>query len=232
MSAGGIGKKELNMSEQEEQLTALRHKMVAQQIKGRGIHDEQILHAMGTVPREAFVMPNYRQHAYDDSPLPISGRQTISQPYVVALMIRALRLKPTDRVLEIGTGSGYAAALLGQIAAEVHTVERLRQLVTFARQNLATIGCTNVTVHHADGTLGWPDKAPYDAIIVAAGGPEIPHSLKQQLIIGGRLVMPVGSSERSQNLICLTREDEIDFRRANLGAVAFVPLIGEEGWEA
>lgn len=220
------------MSEQEERLTALRQRMVATQIEGRGIHDRQILQAMRTVPREAFVMPNYRQHAYDDSPLPISGQQTISQPYVVALMIRALRLKPDDRVLEIGSGSGYAAALLAQIAAEVHTVERLRQLVDFSRQNLTSAGCTNVFVHHADGTLGWPDKAPYDAIIVAAGGPEIPLPLKQQLQIGGRLVMPVGGKERSQNLICLTREDEIDFRQSNLGAVAFVPLIGAEGWQA
>lgn len=219
------------MFEQKEAFTALRDQMVARQIEGRGIHDEAILQAMRTVPREAFVMDNYQQYAYDDTPLPIPGHQTISQPYVVALMIRALRLKSTDRVLEIGTGSGYAAALLGQLAAEVHTVERLRQLVTFARQNLTKIGCTNVFVHHDDGTLGWPDKAPYDAIIVAAGGPEVPQSLKQQLLIGGRLVMPVGSSERRQDLIFLTREGEKDFRRANLGAVAFVPLIGEEGWK-
>lgn len=219
------------MFEQKEAFTALRDQMVARQIEGRGIHDEAILQAMRTVPREDFVMDNYQQYAYDDTPLPIPGHQTISQPYVVALMIRALRLKSTDRVLEIGTGSGYAAALLGQLAAEVHTVERLRQLVTFARQNLTKIGCTNVFVHHDDGTLGWPDKAPFDAIIVAAGGPEVPQSLKLQLLIGGRLVMPVGSSERRQDLIFLTREGEKDFRRANLGAVAFVPLIGEEGWK-
>jgi len=123
-------------------------------------------------------------------------------------------------------------SLLGQIAAEVHSVERLKQLVTFARQNLAAMGYENIFIHQGDGTLGWPAEAPYDAIVVAAGGPEIPQSLKQQLLIGGRLVMPVGSSERRQHLICLTREDEIDFRRANLGAVAFVPLIGEEGWQA
>lgn len=220
------------MFEKKEAFTALRDQMVARQIEGRGIHDEAILQAMRTVPREAFVMDNYKQYAYDDSPLPIPGHQTISQPYVVALMIRALRLKSTDRVLEIGTGSGYAAALLGQLAAEVHTVERLRQLVTFARQNLTMLGYSNVFVHHDDGTLGWPDKAPYDAIVVAAGGPEVPQSLKQQLLIGGRLVMPVGSSERRQDLIFLTREGEKDFRRTNLGAVAFVPLIGEEGWQA
>jgi protein-L-isoaspartate(D-aspartate) O-methyltransferase len=210
----------------------VREQMVARQIKGRGIHDEAILQAMRTVPREAFVMDNYRQFAYDDTPLPIPGGQTISQPYVVALMIRALRLKATDRVLEIGTGSGYAAALLGQIVAEVHTVERLMQLVTFARQNLAALDYDNVYVHQGDGTLGWLDKAPYDSIVVAAGGPEVPQTLKQQLLIGGRLVMPVGSSERRQDLIFLTREGEKDFRRTNLGAVAFVPLIGEEGWQA
>jgi len=218
------------MFEQQEEFRAMRDQMVARQIKGRGIYDEAILHAMSTVPREAFVMDKYRKYAYDDTPLPIAGKQTISQPYVVALMIRALQLESTDRVLEIGTGSGYAAALLGQICAQVHTVERLRQLVTFARQNLAILEYTNVFVHHGDGTLGWPEEAPYDGIIVAAGGPDVPNSLKKQLEIGGRLVMPVGSNERRQDLICLTRESENNFRRSNLGAVAFVPLIGEEGW--
>ena len=220
------------MSDQKGAFKAVREQMVARQIKGRGIHDEAILQAMRTVPRETFVMDNYRQFAYDDTPLPIPGSQTISQPYVVALMIRALRLNRTDRVLEIGTGSGYAAALLGQIVAEVHTVERLKQLVTFARQNLAALDYDNVTVHQGDGTLGWLGKAPYDAIVVAAGGPEVPHSLKQQLRIGGRLVMPVGSSERRQDLVFLMREGENDYRRTNLGAVAFVPLIGVEGWQA
>ena len=218
------------MVEKQEPYRALREQMVARQIEGRQIHDEAIVKAMLTVPREAFVIDNYRKFAYDDTPLPIPGQQTISQPYVVALMIRALRLQATDRVLEIGTGSGYAAALLGQIAAEVHTVERLRQLVNFAQDRLNNLGYSNVFVHHGDGTLGWPDAAPYDAVVVAAGGPDIPQSLKEQLVIGGRLVMPVGSNERRQNLICLTREDEADYRRVNLGAVAFVPLIGEEGW--
>ena len=218
------------MVEQQEAYRIQREQMVARQIKGRGINDESVLEAMRTVPREAFVMENYQKFAYDDTPLPIPGGQTISQPYVVALMIRALRLEPENRVLEIGTGSGYAAALLGQIVAEVHTVERLKQLVDFAQENLSQMRYNNVIVHHGDGTLGWPDDAPYDAIVVAAGGPEVPLTLKEQLVIGGRLVMPVGSSERRQNLICLTREGEIDYRRINLGAVAFVPLIGEEGW--
>lgn len=219
------------MAEQEEAYRALREQMVARQIEGRGIHDEAILQAMRTVPRDAFVMDNYRKFAYDDTPLPIPGQQTISQPYVVALMIHALRLEADNRVLEIGTGSGYAAALLGQIVKEVHTVERLRQLVNFAKENLRRLDYTNVFVHHGDGTIGWPDAAPYDAIVVAAGGPDVPLSLKEQLAIGGRLVMPVGSNERRQYLICLTREDDIDYRRTDLGAVAFVPLIGEEGWK-
>ncbi len=219
------------MVEKQAGYRALREQMVARQIENRGIHDEAIVKAMLTVPREAFVIDNYRKFAYDDTPLPIPGQQTISQPYVVALMIRALRLQATDRVLEIGTGSGYAAALLGEIAAEVHTVERLRQLVNFAQEKLDNLGYNNVFVHHGDGTLGWPGAAPYDAIVVAAGGPDVPPSLKEQLVIGGRLVMPVGSNERRQNLICLTREDETDYRRVNLGAVAFVPLIGEEGWQ-
>lgn len=220
------------MVEQQEAFRALRDQMVAHQIEGRGIHDEAILQAMRTVPREFFVMENYRKFAYDDTPLPIPEQQTISQPYVVALMIRALCLHSGDRVLEIGTGSGYAAALLGQIAAEVHTVERLRQLVNFARANLQKLEYANVFVHHGDGTRGWPASAPYDAIVVAAGGPDIPQSLKEQLVIGGRLVIPVGKSERRQHLICLTRLDELDYRRTNLGAVAFVPLIGEEGWKS
>lgn len=218
------------MAEQLDVYRVPREQMVARQIEGRGIDDEAILRAMREVPREAFVMDNYQKFAYDDTPLPLPVQQTISQPYVVALMIRALRLTSSSRVLEIGTGSGYAAALLGQIAAEVHTVERLQQLVTFARENLTKLRYGNVFVHHGDGTLGWPDEAPYDAVVAAAGGPEVPQSLKEQLVIGGRLVMPVGSSERRQDLICLTREDEIDYRQTNLGAVAFVPLIGEEGW--
>ena len=145
-------------------------------------------------------------------------------------MISALELKPTDRVLEIGTGSGYAAALLAQIAQEVHTVERLKQLVNYARDRLAMIGCDNVFVHHGDGTLGWQENAPYDGIIVAAGGPTIPPALKQQLVIGGRLIIPVGSSERRQYLVRVLRKSETQYREKDIGAVAFVPLIGEEGW--
>ena len=218
------------MFEQQENFEKLRQRMVTQQIEGRGIHDEGILRAMRLVPREVFVTDAYQIYAYDDTPLPIPNKQTISQPYVVALMLRALHLSPSDSVLEIGTGSGYAAALLGQIAQQVHSVERHKKLVVYARQRLEKLGYDNVFVHQGDGTLGWPENAPYNAIVVAAGGPVVPAPLKQQLLIGGRLVMPVGDSERRQHLICLTRDSQSEFRRTDLGAVAFVPLIGEEGW--
>lgn len=215
---------EPNMEKQREQ-------MVARQIEGRGLTDPAVLAAMREVPREAFVSEKHRQFAYDDGPLPIPEGQTISQPYVVALMIQMLHLKPEDRVLEIGTGSGYAAAILSRIASEVHTVERMEALVEYARQNLAAVGYENVHVHQGDGTLGWPDQAPYDAIIVAAGGPNIPQALKNQLAVGGRLVMPVGSEQRAQRLVRLTRLDEGDYERETLSHVRFVPLIGEQGWE-
>jgi protein-L-isoaspartate(D-aspartate) O-methyltransferase len=180
------------MFEQQEEFIKLRERMVTQQIEARGIHDAAVLRAMRTVPREAFVMEAYQNYAYDDTPLPLPEHQTVSQPYVVALMIRALRLENTDSVLEIGTGSGYAAALLGQIAKEVHSMERLKKLVTYARQRLSMLAYDNVFVHHGDGTLGWPENAPYNAIVVAAGGPDVPQTLKQQLLVGGRLVMPIG----------------------------------------
>ena len=207
-----------------------RERMVSEQIAGRGIEDVAILRAMRTVPRELFVPDDYQRNAYDDTPLPIPGQQTISQPYVVALMISKLELSADDRVLEIGTGSGYAAALLGEIVREVHTVERVQELVDYARQRLSLLACDNVRVHRGDGTLGWPAAAPYDGIVVSAGGPVVPESLKGQLAVGGRLVIPVGSSERRQHLICVTRTAEDDFQESELGAVAFVPLIGDEGW--
>lgn len=219
------------MAAPEPNMKKEREQMVARQIEGRGLTDPAILSAMREVPREAFVSEKHRQFAYDDGPLPILEGQTISQPYVVALMIQMLHLKPEDRVLEIGTGSGYAAAILSRIASEVHTVERMESLVEYARQNLAAVGYDNVFVHQGDGTLGWPENVPYDAIIVAAGGPNIPPALKDQLAIGGRLVMPVGSEQRAQRLVRLTRLDENEFERENLSHVRFVPLIGEQGWE-
>ncbi len=208
-----------------------REQMVAQQIEGRGLVDPAVLAAMREVPREAFVLERHRKHAYSDGPLPIPEGQTISQPYVVALMIAMLKLQPEDRALEIGTGSGYAAGVLSRLATEVYTVERLAILVDFARKNLAAAGYNNVFVLHGDGTLGWPDHAPYEAIVVSAGGPDIPQALKEQLAIGGRLVIPIGSEQRAQQLVRLTRQSEKKFIRENLSLVRFVPLIGRQGWE-
>lgn len=205
--------------------------MVHHQIERRGLHDPAVLAAMREVPREAFVSEKHQDYAYDDGPLPILEGQTISQPFVVALMIEVLELKPEERVLEIGTGSGYAAAVLSRIAAEVFTVERIGVLVDYARTNLALTGYDNVFVHHGDGTLGWPEHAPYNAIVAAAGGPRIPEALKEQLAIGGRLIMPVGSAQRAQQLVKLTRLSAGKFKEKKLSHVRFVPLIGEQGWE-
>jgi protein-L-isoaspartate(D-aspartate) O-methyltransferase len=208
---------------------ARRH-MVDGQIAARGILDPAVLAAMGKVPREKFVAAHLAGAAYDDRALPIGEGQTISQPYIVALMTEALRLAAGDRVLEIGTGSGYAAAVLAEIAAEVYTIERLAPLAEAARRRLADLGYRTVHVTCGDGTLGWPEHAPYDAIVVTAGGPEIPKALLDQLAVGGRLVMPVGRSSYGQQLLRVVRTAQDDYGRDDLGAVAFVPLIGAEGW--
>jgi protein-L-isoaspartate(D-aspartate) O-methyltransferase len=207
-----------------------RRRMVETQIAERGVRSPAVLAAMGTVPRESFVPANLAPYAYDDEPLPIGERQTISQPYIVAFMTEALRLAPGDRVLEIGTGSGYAAAVLAEIVAEVYTVERLVPLAESARRRLADLGYTNVHVRCANGTLGWPEHAPYDAIVVTAGGPEVPKALLDQLAVGGRLVMPVGALPYGQRLVRVVRTGPDDYAREDLGDVAFVPLIGAEGW--
>lgn len=206
-----------------------RDTMVNLQLRGRGISDARVLSAFREVPREAFLPENLREFAYEDAPLPIAGGQTISQPYIVALTVQALGLRGGERVLEIGTGSGYAAAVLSHVAREVFTIERLDDLATSAGANLARVGCTNVRVLCADGTLGWPEHAPYDAIAVAAGGPHVPKALLSQLALGGRLVMPVGP-ESEQVLVRVTRAGEDDFREETLTEVRFVPLIGAEGW--
>jgi protein-L-isoaspartate(D-aspartate) O-methyltransferase len=207
-----------------------RARMVAEQLEGRGITDTAVLQAMQTVPREKFVPDEFIFYAYDDGPLPIPANQTISQPYVVAFMIAAMGLRPSDKVLEIGSGSGYAAAVLSRIVAEVHTVERHGNLVQYARERLAALGYDNVHVHQGDGSLGWPEFAPYDGIIVAAGGPVAPPALKKQLAVNGRLVMPVGK-RGSQTLVRLVRKNEDEFAQTKLGPVKFVPLIGAEGWQ-
>ena len=204
--------------------------MVEKAISARGVRSELVLDAMRSVSRESFLPERLREFAYEDTALPIEEGQTISQPYIVALMTEALVLRGGEKVLEIGTGSGYAAAVLSEIAAEVYTVERHGQLAETAAATLADLGYGNVHVLHGDGTRGWPAHAPYDAIIVAAGGPTIPESLKHQLKIGGRLVIPVGSDQRAQELVRVTRIAQNEYRSEDLADVRFVPLLGEEGW--
>lgn len=208
-----------------------REDMVRLQLARRGIHDPDVTRAMARVPRERFVPDDLAEFAYDDSPLPLTENQTISQPYIVALMTEALELEADDRVLEIGTGSGYSAAVLAEIAAEVFTIERHRSLADTARARLEALGYANAQVRCGDGTRGWPDEAPFDAIVVTAGGPAVPKSLREQLSVGGRLVIPVGL-ERVQRLLRIRRTDETRFDEEDLGPVLFVPLIGEEGWTA
>jgi protein-L-isoaspartate(D-aspartate) O-methyltransferase len=207
-----------------------RDAMVEQQIAARGVRSPSVLAAMKKVRREGFVPSYLGEFAYSDTPLPIEEEQTISQPYIVAFMIEALGLKGGERVLEIGTGSGYAAAVLAEIAAEVYTIERHELLARTAAERLAREGYTNVHVRHGDGTLGWPESAPFDAIVVAAGGPEVPATLKQQLAIGGRLVIPVGKTVGLQKLVRVTRVAADKYREEAIGDVRFVPLVGAEGW--
>ena len=209
---------------------AARHAMVERQLAGRGIHDRAVLAAMEEVPREAFVDVADPGAAYTDGPLPIGAGQTISQPYVVALMLQALHLRPGDRMLEVGSGSGYAAAVAGRIAAEVDAVERHELLVERSREHLARLGYANVHVHLGDGTLGLPDRAPFDAILVSAGGPSVPEALRRQVRVGGRIVIPVGREATFQDLEAVTRSGEDEWQVESLGAVQFVPLVGAEGW--
>jgi protein-L-isoaspartate(D-aspartate) O-methyltransferase len=209
---------------------AQRTMMVERQLKARGIRDPAVLAAMRDVPREEFVPPELAGNACDDNPLPIGEGQTISQPYMVAYMTEALEPSPGDRVLEIGTGSGYAAAVLSRVVAEVYTVERIAVLAEAARERLARLGYPNIHVYVGDGSLGWPAHAPYNAIVVTAGAPRVPQPLLDQLTIGGRLVVPVGPDLRLQTLVRVRRVSETEFRRENHFGVMFVPLIGEAGW--
>lgn len=203
--------------------------MVDRYIRARGVRDDRVLTAISSVPRESFLPSELAEFAYEDRPLPIEAGQTISQPYIVALMIEALQLTGDEDVLEVGTGSGYAAAVLARVARRVFTIERHTELAESARARLAELGFANTLVKCGDGTLGWPEHAPYGAIVVAAGGPDLPRALLDQLAIGGRLVMPVGTS-RAQDLVRVTRTGASEYHREDLGPVVFVPLIGEHGW--
>jgi protein-L-isoaspartate(D-aspartate) O-methyltransferase len=214
-------------------MLALHHqrvRMVELHLARRGIADPAVLDAFATVPREAFVPEGLAEFAYEDTPLAIGEGQTISQPYIVALTVQALGLRGRERVLEIGTGSGYAAAILSRIAEQVYTVERIASLADSARVRLARLGYSNVQVLCGDGSLGWKEHAPFDAIAVAAGGPKAPPALLAQLAIGGRLVMPIGPEGSPQVLVRITREAEKQYREEPLAEVCFVPLIGEHGF--
>ena len=208
-----------------------RRRMLRRHLTGRGIADRRVVDAMADVPRELFVPRLREREAYADRPLSIGMGQTISQPYMVACMAEALELRRGDRVLEVGTGSGYSAAVLSLLAGAVFTVERHLALADGARTRLRELGYERVRVRHGDGSVGWPEHAPYDAIAVTAAGPRVPESLRRQLAPGGRLVMPVGTRWRPQALVRERRGASGRFSSEELGWVRFVPLIGDEGWD-
>ncbi len=210
--------------------TRQREDMVRRQIAGRGIDNARLLAALREVPREAFVPHDQVEYAYQDSPLPIEADQTISQPYIVAMMIDAAEVAPGDKVLEIGAGSGYAAAVMGRIADEVIAIERHDALARLARERMDRLGYDNVTIIHADGTHGLPEEAPFEAILVAASGSHVPETLLRQLSLHGTLVMPVGEPNQIQRLVKICRTSEEDFEEEDLGPVRFVPVIGAHGW--
>ena len=210
--------------------SGLREQMVLRQIRARGIRDPLILDAFRQVPREEFVSGDHAHLAYEDHPVPIEAGQTISQPYIVALMIEAAKIRPGHRVLEVGSGSGYAAAVISRIAAEVIGIERQHDLFAASSDRLALMGYDNVQIFEGDGSLGRPDRAPFDAILVAASGSHVPRPLIEQLTDGGRLVMPLGDPRQVQELIKIAKCADGTIRKKSLGDVRFVPLIGEEGW--
>jgi protein-L-isoaspartate(D-aspartate) O-methyltransferase len=206
-----------------------RDRMVDTQLVSRGVHDPRVLDAMHKVPRHMFVDEALRDQAYNDHPLPISDRQTISQPYIVALMTEALSLQGTEKVLEIGTGSGYQTAILAELANRVYSIERILSLSQRARQVMQDLGYRNVALKVGDGTLGWPEEAPFDAILVSAGSPLVPQPLVDQMAVGARLVIPVGD-HLSQELVLVERAAE-GIRKTNLGGCRFVDLIGKCAWK-
>ncbi len=203
--------------------------MVEEQLRRRGIRDERVLTAMAKVPRDAFVAPEDAPNAYGDSPLPIGAGQTISQPYIVAAMLEQLELRPQDRVLEVGTGTGYEAAILGELTAEVWTIERQPELAETARSILQRLGYANVHVVQGDGSRGLPDQAPFDKILVAAAAPRIPEMLIEQLADGGKMIVPVGTRQEQQLQLIRKTGDQVTVTPRDL--CRFVPLVGEQGWE-
>ncbi|QKK27140.1 protein-L-isoaspartate(D-aspartate) O-methyltransferase [Rhizobium hidalgonense] len=212
-------------------MTRIRERMVEHQLTRRGIGDRSVIEAMRTVPREKFVAPGFEEYAYDDAPLSIGEGQTISQPFIVALMLEKADLKAGDKVLEVGTGSGYASALMSRIARQIYSIERHERLALQARERFETLGYRNIDVRVGDGSKGWPEAAPFDAIVVSAAAPEVPSALKEQLDIGGRLIIPVGRSQE-QRLKRVMRTGPAAFEEDDLGGVVFVPLIGEDAWTA
>jgi protein-L-isoaspartate(D-aspartate) O-methyltransferase len=215
-------------SSESAQFVEARRLMVENQIRRRGVTNEQVLHAMATVPRHEFVPPFWIHQACADEPLPIGHGQTISQPYIVAAMVASLSLTGTEKVLEIGTGCGYEAAIVSLLAKEVHSVEILPELAQPAAERLQSLGYFNVHVHFGDGTLGWPDRSPYDAILVAAAAPAVPEPLLQQLAEGGRLIAPVGDEDKQELQLITKREGQLIVRQR--GPCRFVPLTGRHGW--
>ena len=212
----------------QAELTQQRTDMVDAQLRRRGIHDERVLHAMEIVPRHEFVPWQLQREAYQDSPVPIGEGQTISQPYIVAHMLEALRLSPEDRVLEVGTGTGYEAAVMSRIVREVYTIERFASLAEAAKKIFDRLGYTNIHVVIGDGSRGYADAAPYDAIIVAAAAPRVPDALVQQLKNGGRAIVPVGEADLQQ--LSLVSKNDGSIQRKTLDACRFVPLVGEQGY--
>jgi len=211
----------------EQDFLARRKLVMARQLQRGGISDRRVLEAFVSIPRHLFVPDEYRSMAYDNCPLPIGYKQTISQPFIVAYMTQSLALTGAERVLEVGTGSGYQAAILSRLAREVHTVELIPDLAECAKRTLDKLVITNVFVHVGDGSQGWDESAPYEAIIVTAGGPRVPKSLLNQLADGGRMIMPVG--KHGYQILELWYRDRNDFSYESLLPVTFVPLIGEEG---
>jgi protein-L-isoaspartate(D-aspartate) O-methyltransferase len=211
-----------------DRIAASRIAMVELQLRGRGIRDQRVLEAMAKVPRHLFVAPAFAGNAYDDQPLPIGEGQTVSQPYIVAAMLESLSLKPSDKVLEIGTGSGYQTALLAELVAEVFGIERHASLTLSAQQVLERLGYKNVQLRTGDGSLGWPEAAPFDGIIISAAAPQIPPSLIAQLKDGGRMIAPVGTPELQE--LRLVRRVGEEIRSLRLDGCRFVPLVGEQGF--